>query len=275
MNKQADHIIDIAGKTEGILNIIRQAGKIMLRAHDMEDDGNVSAKPGTTNFVTVYDVAVQNFLIEHFSALLPDAVFFAEEKDNDADDALHAPFCFIIDPIDGTTNFIHNYRLSSISVALLSHGEVIFGAVYNPFNGELFHALRGSGAYLNERPIHVADRPLDVAVVAMGTVPYYRDTLGENTFAFARDLYFRGGDMRRLGSAALDMCGLAAGRNDVFCELMLSPWDYAAATLIVSEAGGYLTCTDGSPLRFDRPCPVLGGTPRLWDELLQMASKYV
>ena len=121
----------------------------------------------------------------------------------------------------------------------------------------------------------MADRPLDVAVVAMGTCPYYRDTLGENTFAFARDLYFRGGDMRRLGSAALDMCGLAAGRNDVFCELILSPWDYAAASLIISEAGGHLAQTDGSPLRFDRPCPVLGGTPRGWEELLQMAKKCV
>ena len=98
---------------------------------------------------------------------------------------------------------------------------------------------------------------------------------GENTFAFARDLYFRGGDMRRTGSAALDICGLAAGRNDVFCELILSPWDYAAGSLIVSEAGGYIAQTDGSPLAFDPPCPVLGGTPRVWEELLQMASKYV
>ena len=258
-----------------ILEIIRQAGEIMLRAHDMEDNENVTAKPGTTNFVTVYDVAVQNFLIEHFGQILPDAVYFAEEKDNRAEDALNAPLCFIIDPIDGTTNFMHNYRLSSISVALLSYGKVIFGAVYNPFNGELFHAELDNGAYLNEHPIHVADRPLDVAVVAMGTCPYYRDTLGENTFAFARDLYFRGGDMRRTGSAALDMCGLAAGRNDVFCELILSPWDYAAASLIVSEAGGYLTQTNGTPLLFDRPCPVLGGTPRVWEELLQMAAKYV
>lgn len=261
--------------TDQILEVIRQAGQIMLRAHDMEDDGNVTAKPGTTNFVTIYDVAVQNFLIEKFSEIFPDAVYFAEEKDNRAEDALNAPLCFIIDPIDGTTNFMHNYRLSSISVALLSQGKVIFGAVYNPFNGELFHARLGEGAYLNDRLIHVADRPLDVAVVAMGTCPYYRDTLGENTFAFARDLYFRGGDMRRLGSAALDMCGLAAGRNDVFCELILSPWDYAAASLIISEAGGHLAQTDGSPLRFDRPCPVLGGTPRVWEELLQMAKKYV
>ena len=261
--------------TDKILDIMRQAGEIMLRAHDMEDDENVHAKPGTTNFVTVYDVAVQKFLIEHFSEIFPTAVYFAEEKDNKADDALHAPLCFIIDPIDGTTNFMHNYRYSGISVALLSLGEVIFGAVYNPFNGEMFHARRGDGAYLNDRPIHVADRPLDVAVVAMGTVPYYRSTLGENTFAFAKDLYFRGGDMRRTGSAALDICGLAAGRNDVFCELMLSPWDYAAGSLIVSEAGGYLTQTDGSPLSFDHPCPVLGGTPRVWKELLEMARKYV
>ena len=261
--------------TEKILDVMREAGKIMLRAHDMEDNDNFQAKPGTTNFVTVYDVAVQTFLIEHFTTLFPDAVYFAEEKDNEADDALNAPLCFIIDPIDGTTNFMHNYCYSSISVALLSHGQVIFGAVYNPFNGELFHARLGEGAYLNERPIHVADRPLDVAVVAMGTCPYYRDTLGENTFAFAKDLYFRGGDMRRTGSAALDICGLAAGRNDVFCELILSPWDYAAGSLIVSEAGGHLAQTDGTPLAFDHPCPVLGGTPRVWEELLVMASKYV
>ncbi len=261
--------------TDKILEIMRQAGHIMLCAHDTEEDGNVQAKPGTTNFVTVYDVAVQNFLIEHFSILLPEAVFFAEEKDNKADDALYSPLCFIIDPIDGTTNFMHNYRLSTISVALLSCGKVIFGAVYNPFNGEMFHARLGEGAYLNDKPIHVADRPLDVAVVAMGTVPYYRSTLGENTFSFARDLYFRGGDLRRLGSAALDICGLAAGRNDVFCELMLSPWDFAAGSLIVSEAGGYLTQTDGSPLTFDHACPVLGGSPRVFPELLEMAKKYV
>jgi len=247
----------------------------MLRAHDMEEEKNVSAKPGSTNFVTVYDVAVQNFLMKRFTEVFPDAVFYAEEKENRAEDALYAPICFIIDPIDGTMNFMRNYRLSGISVALLSYGEVVFGAVYNPFNAEMFHALRGEGAYLNECPIHVADHPLELAIVAMGTTPYYRDTLGEKTFAFARELFLLGADMRRLGSAALDMCGLAAGRNDIFCEFCLSPWDYAAASLIISEAGGYLTQIDGSPLSFEHPCPVLGGTPRVWDELLVMASKYV
>ena len=258
-----------------ITEIIKEAGKIILRAHDVEGDESIGIKPGSTNFVTVYDVAVQNFLIEQLTALFPDAVFYAEEKDNRAEDALNAPLCFIIDPIDGTMNFMYSYRISGISVALLSHGKVIFGAVYNPFHNEMFHALLNEGAYLNDKPIHVSDRPIELSIVAMGTAPYQRDTLGEQTFAFAKELFLCGADMRRLGSAALDMCGLAAGRNDIFCEFCLSPWDYAATSLIVSEAGGHLAQTDGSPLAFDHPCPVLGGTPRVWEELLQMAKKYV
>lgn len=253
--------------------LLREAGRIMLGACEIERDDGVKVKPGTANFVTVYDVKVQEFLMREITALIPSAVFIAEEKENDAS-VLRGEYCFIIDPIDGTTNFIHDYRHSCISLAMVSFGETVFGAIYDPYLDEMFSAEKGEGAFLNGKPMRVSDRPMPLAVAAFGTCPYYKDTLADKTFALARDVFVAASDMRRPGSAALDLAYLAAGRNDLFFEFLLSPWDIAAGMLLLSEAGGIATQIDGSPLTLNAPCSVFAGNRETHAALLTLAQKY-
>ena len=262
---------------EAILAVMREAGGVMRRAHDVEsgeDGSGIEEKPGTANFVTVYDVKIQNLLMERLHTILPDAAFFAEEKENDAS-LLEGGYCFIIDPIDGTTNFIHNYGISCISVGLLWKGTPVFGAVYDPYRDEMYHARRGLGACRNGKRITVSSRPVEKALFAVGTMPYYKETLADGTFAMMKTLFMAGADIRRCGSAALDLVSVACGRADGYCELLISPWDFAAGALIVEEAGGFVLCTDGKPLDFSHPCGVIAGTALTKDILCRAAADAV
>ena len=260
--------------TKKLRVLLCEAGKIMLSAHGVEAEGDIDDKSGTANFVTVFDVRVQEFLKAEILKILPDAYFIAEEQENDASSLDH-DYCFIIDPIDGTTNFIHDYRHSSISLAMISHGETVFGAVYDPYMGELFHATKGEGCYVNDQRVSVSAHPLNKAVVAFGTCPYYKDTLMEKTFDFAKELFLSTADIRRCGSAALDLAYLAAGRNDVYFEFILSPWDYAAGELLVREAGGCVSDMRGNPLLLSEPCSVIASAGGLHEELLARLAKYM
>jgi myo-inositol-1(or 4)-monophosphatase len=251
--------------------ILDEAGRIMRSAHNHDVSSSVLVKPGDANFVTAYDFQVQEFLIAKITEAIPDAVFIAEEQTNDPA-VLAGAHCFIIDPIDGTTNFIHNYRHSCISVAMLSFGEVVFGAVYDPYLDELFCAAKGEGAYLNGHPIHVSDCTMDRALVSFGTCPYYKDTLAEPSFRLCKELFLRCSDVRRAGSAALDLAYVAAGRCDIFFEFLLSPWDIAAGYLLIAEAGGIITDMNGAPIHFDAPSPVLAATPTIHPDLLALVK---
>ena len=182
--------------------------------------------------------------------------------------------CFIIDPIDGTTNFIHDYRHSCISLAMFSKGEAVFGAVYDPYLKEFFRAEKGKGAYLNDIPMKVSSRKMSEAVVAYGTSPYYKSTLSEKTFELTKELFGKCADIRRCGSAALDLAYTAAGRNDLFFEFLLSPWDVAAGYLLITEAGGVISDMQGSKIDFSAPCPVIAANPSIYPELLEITKKY-
>ena len=256
-----------------LLPLIRRAGEMMRSAHVESESDGVTEKAGSANFVTVYDVKIQNFLLEGIRILLPDAYFIAEEKDNDPA-VLDREYCFIIDPIDGTTGFIHDNRHSCVSVGLFSHGEAVFGAVYDPYQDEMFHAVRGGGAYLNGTPIHVSSFPFGSALVSYGTAPYYKDTLADKTFSLCRELFDSCADVRRCGSAALDLAYIAAGRYDAFFEMILSPWDIAAGSLLVTEAGGVISQMDGTPLSFTRPCPVIAASTVCYPSLLEITKNY-
>lgn len=252
-----------------LIPIIRRAGEIMLGASDVEGNGGISEKGGDiANLVTVYDVAVQDFLMSEIRKAIPQACFIAEEKENESR-LLSEEYCFIIDPIDGTTNFIHGYCHSCISVALFSRGEAVFAAVYDPYLDEIFSAEKGKGAYLNGRRMRVSDRDAAHAIVAYGTSPYYKATLGESTFKLCKELFMSCMDVRRCGSAALDLAYLAAGRNDMFFELMLSPWDIAAGYLLIKEAGGVISDTQGNEIDLSHPCPVLAANPIAYPYLLE------
>ena len=255
-----------------LLPLILKAGKIMTGAHDIEAGDAVSEKGGdSANMVTVYDVAVQNFLMSEISKLIPGACFFAEEKENNSEDLMR-DYCFVIDPIDGTTNFVHEYHYSCISVALFSKGEIEFAAIYDPYQDEMFSAVRGAGAFLNGKPMKVADRDMAHSIVAFGTCPHMKKDMGEQSFRLAYALYGECSDVRRPGAAALDLAHLAAGRNDIFFELLLSPWDCAAGALLVKEAGGVITNAEGKEIDFSAPSPVLAATPRVYGRFIEIAK---
>lgn len=256
-----------------LCDIVRRAGEIILGAHDLDNDGAVSLKSGDpANLVTVYDTRTQAFIIDEILSLIPEAVFIAEEKDND-NSVLSSEYCFIIDPIDGTANFVHDYRHSCISLALFSHGVARYAIIYDPYLDELFTAEEGGGAYLNGERISTSEREPKLAMVAFGTAPYKKEALAAPTFALAEKLFRHCRDVRRCGTAALDLAYLAAGRNDIFFEYSLSPWDIAAGALIVKEAGGIVSNAAGKVHRYEAPEPVFAANKKCHAFLLAKAAE--
>ena len=236
-----------------IIAAVREAGKIVLSASDIE---RATAEKSAGNFVTKYDVAVQEFLKKELLAILPAAHFMGEEG-TDQQAALQG-LCFIVDPIDGTANFVRGLRCSAISVALAQDGELIAGVVYQPYIDEIFYAEKGKGAFRDGQPIRVSDRAMQDGFYYLGTASYYDGTF-DRTFALARALFDRMLDLRRFGPAAYELCNVACGRLELGFEALLQPWDYAAAACILAEAGGKISQLDGSPITLDRPCSILAG----------------
>ena len=245
----------------------RKAAVLMMQAHDIIAEN----KSGARDVVTEYDRRVQQLLIAELRALLPDAHFFCEEMNEQ--EKLDSARLFIIDPIDGTMNFVHGFHHSAISVAYAERGKVMAAAVYNPYLDEMFHAVRGEGAFLNERAIHVAEEDLAHSVVCFGTSPY-RPDLADKTFGRARQLYEASLDVRREGTAALDLCSVAAGRAGLFFEFNLSLWDYAAGVMIIEEAGGCCRTADGAALPYTgEKSSVSAASPKVMEEYLRLCGE--
>jgi len=257
-----------------LTEIMRRAGEIVLSAHDT--DAGVQAKAGSANFVTEYDRAVQKFLFSELGRLFPDAYFVGEEDGAVDFEKVRLGRSFIIDPIDGTQNFIKHFRHSAISVAMCEDGEVVLGAVLNPYTGELFYAERGKGAFCmegdTERLLRVSENPLCDGIILFGSSPY-RKELHDRSFSVLRTLFDHGLDMRRCGAAALDFCMIADGRAEVYFEMSLYPWDYAAGMLILREAGGTVTSMTGEALPLECRSSVLCGNPRAYRDAAALLSE--
>ena len=235
-----------------MIDVVRECGLVIL---DVDRSAiAIDSKAGPADFVTEYDKKVQNLLEEKLTEIVPDAKFVGEEENSEkvSDNGKY----FVVDPIDGTTNFIKDYHVSCISVALIKDGKVEIGIVYNPYLNEMFWAQRGYGAYCNNKKIHVSEQPLSNGIVLFGSSPYYEE-LHKKSFEMAYNYFKQALDIRRSGSAALDLCSIAAGRAELYFELRLSPWDYAAGSLIVEEAGGVVTTVEGEKVSLDKPCSVL------------------
>lgn len=210
--------------------VVRSAGAMILRRPAF----TVTEKEGHANFVTDVDRAVEAYLIAELTSLVPGSRVISEEKDNDS---LTDVLTWVIDPVDGTTNMIHDYRCSAVSVALMQDRHPVIGMVFQPYSDELFSAVLGHGTFLNGKPVHVSDTPFEKALIAFGTSPYHPD-LAEAGMSLALEFLRSCADIRRSGSAAVDLANVACGRQDVYFELTLKPWDFAAGSLLVTEAGG-------------------------------------
>lgn len=242
--------------------ILREAGRMVLAYSNPK----VTVKEGHANFVTEADVAVQGYLLEALSKQYPHASFLAEEQ---AEHHMGDGLTFVVDPIDGTTNFMRHGKESVICIGAVENGRVAFSAIYNPYADEMYHAVRGQGAYCNGQRIHVSDTPPENALISLGTSPYdveYADVTGRTVTAVLREM----GDIRRSGSAALDMCHIAAGRCDGSFEWNLRPWDYCAASLIVEEAGGRAGHIFGKPVTFAEAIPHMSASARCYDALQEL-----
>ncbi|MCR5420365.1 MAG: inositol monophosphatase [Lachnospiraceae bacterium] len=232
--------------------LARECGEIIKNADRYNAD--TMQKEGHANFVTEYDIKVQAKLKKGLLELLPCAGFFGEEGENDRfpDDE----YVFVVDPIDGTTNFMKGFNMSAIAISLLKDMDRLFGLVYNPFSDEMFTAVKGEGANLNGKKIRVSNEPLERGVVLFGTSPYYPDLI-KSAFDKAYSFMDKCIDVRRMGSAELDLCYVACGRAELYFEPFIQPWDYAAGSLIVEEAGGRVSKWDGSEFDITKGCSCL------------------
>ena len=254
---------------ETIKQIVLAAARLMI-------DGKfaVKTKDSPANLVTDKDVAVEQFLKEALEKAIPHIGFVGEEGPAQSG-ALQAEYTAVVDPIDGTMNFVRGIPLSVISVAVLKQGMPYIGVVYNPYTSELFYAKRGGGAYLCGRPIRVSARPLGEACFFTAW-SLYKKEFAAPCFDLCRDIYYEIGDIRRLGVCALELCYLAAGRGELYFEIRVFPWDFAAAQLILTEAGGYIGTVGYDAPVYTRPQPIFAAnSAKNFQYLQSKVKKYV
>ncbi|WP_339830666.1 inositol monophosphatase family protein [uncultured Parvibaculum sp.] len=247
----------------------RKAARGLQRDFGEVENLQVSLK-GPANFVTAADRKAEKVLFEELSKARPGYGFLMEEGGVvEGSDKSHR---WIIDPLDGTTNFLHGIPMFSISIGLERDGQIVAGLVYNPISDEMFIAEKGQGAFLNDRRIRVAvRRELAQSIVATG-IPHIGRP-GHKGFSAELDLVMNEvAGVRRMGSAALDLAYVAAGRFDVYWEANLAPWDVAAGIILVREAGGYVTDLKGGDAMLDTG-GILAGNEALHRQLGTVLKK--
>lgn len=250
---------------ERIIELVKQASQFVFDEELRQDVG----MKGTADFVTAVDLKISSFLKEQLHILTPDIGFMSEEEECDL-----TARRWILDPIDGTTNLVYDYNMSSVSLAYYDGTQIAFGVIYNPFNGDLFVAKAGEGAYLNGTLLPQApDRVLGDCLIEFGagsTKKQYAD----ESFALAKEVFVNCLDLRRICSSALAIAYVAAGKLNGYFEISIKPWDYAAATLILRECGGICTDWNGKPIQYDRASSFVCGTPKAHAFLLSAIQKH-
>ena len=247
------------------LTIARGAGEV-LRAHF--GSALTIEHKGAIDLVTEADRASEAHIVERLREAFPEHAILAEEGSGTARAGCPR---WLVDPLDGTTNFAHGYPLFAVSIALEVEGRIEVGVVHDPSRGETFAARRGGGATLDGRPLRVSSTDTLARALLVTGFPYSIHERPEPTVGLLRRFLLASQGLRRDGSAALDLCYVAAGRFDGFWELELKPWDVAAGSLIVSEAGGRVTNLDGSDFRIDAGA-ILATNDRLHEAMLAIAS---
>lgn len=222
-------------------------------------------KKGVIDLVTEADYQSEKFILSSLQRDFPDHTIVTEEAGRLEGMNAH---CWYIDPLDGTVNFAHHIPIFSVSIAYSVEGKVLMGVVYDPMRDECFSAVQGEGAHLNNAPIKVSDvKELTDALLVTG-FPYEIRTAVENNLDHFAYFATHAQAVRRLGSAALDLCYVAAGRFDGYWELLLKPWDLAAGSLICQEAGGIITDLNGGPGFLQQPCSLIAANKVIHQRLL-------
>ncbi|MFF2889379.1 inositol monophosphatase family protein [Paenibacillus sp. NPDC057967] len=238
---------------EKVMEIVREASDLFKNK-----EFTVLSKGSASNQVTSVDLSVQEFLKERLTPLIENCGFIGEESE--VDDYDH-DYLWIVDPIDGTSNFIRDIGLSVISVGLVKDGVPVLGVVYHPYRDEMFYAEQGKGAYVNGRPMKVSDHDLSHSLFCTAMSLYNKDLAG-SCFRIIEKVYEDCDDIRRLGSAALELAYLAAGRVDLYFEMRVFPWDFAAGEVLIREAGGYVGTVEFDRTVFTRPIPLICANSR-------------
>ncbi len=228
----------------------------------------VSNKEGVNNLVTEADHAADRIIMETIRHSFPDHYLLTEES---GDLIMDSSYKWIIDPIDGTVNFANGIPICAVSIGLEHNGVIVMGAVYNPLMNEFFFAEKGSGATLNDKPITVGKKTDLVKSCLVTGFPYTYVDMPNGPLQIFDKLIRKGVPVRRLGSAAIDLCWVAAGRFDGFYEHKLNPWDSAAGFLIVEEAGGKVTDFSGNYYSPYQP-QILATNGLIHDELIKAVN---
>lgn len=231
-----------------LVALVREAGKLMTK-----NELDISQKGNDSDYVTSADINVQKFLRERLLDLLPGSGFVGEEGDG-----IYATgeYIWIVDPIDGTSNFIRDLGLSAISVGLWKNGKPHIGVIYQPFRDEMYWAEVGKGAFMNGQRIYVSDRDFKHSHLC-SAMSLYNKAYAEPCFRIIERVYAECDDLRRLGSAATELAYLAAGRVELYFEIRLFPWDIAGGIPIITEAGGFVEILYEEAMPLDRPVALI------------------
>ena len=240
-----------------LVKLCKKVKKIILKASKIcFESFNIEFKDDPSNIVTSADKNIQSFLNRELLKLIPGSNFYQEETSKNA---TSSGYLWIIDPIDGTENFSRGIKDFCISVALAIDKEIVLGVVYIPETKEMFTAIKGNGSYLNGKPIKASNRDFEHSLFATA-FSLYKKEYAEVCEDVLKEVYPMVKDFRRFGSCACELCYLAKGDVDLFFEIRVFLWDYAASFLIVKEAGAYISGINGKEIKLDEITPIIAAS---------------
>ncbi len=247
----------------------RRAGAVISRAADNLDVLTVRHK-SLNDLVSEVDRAAEDVIIETLKSAFPDHAILAEESG----EAGKSDYVWIIDPLDGTTNFLHGLPIYAVSIALMHKRQIEHGVIYDPTRNDLYTASRGRGAFLNDRRLRVSKRDKLIDGLIGTGFPFRMFEHIDAYTGMLKDLMTKTAGIRRPGAAALDLAAVAAGRLDGFWEIGLSPWDMAAGVLMITEAGGLVGDLQGNDAYLERG-QIVAGNPKIFAQLLQVIQPHL
>ncbi len=247
----------------------RRAGAIINRASDNLDALTVRHK-SLNDLVSEVDRAAEDAIVDSLKRVYPDHAILAEESGASG----QSEYQWIIDPLDGTTNFLHGLPIYAVSIALAHKGQIQHAVIYDPTRNDLYTASRGSGAYLNDKRLRVSKRDKLIDTLIGTGFPFRMGADIDAYTAMFKDLTMKTAGIRRPGAAALDLASVAAGRLDGFWEIGLSPWDMAADILMITEAGGLVGDLEGEPNYMENG-RIIAANPKIFVQLLQAIRPHI